>query len=127
MIYGIGTDIVEISRMELALQKWKERFIGRIFSATESAYCRKRHNEAIHFAARFAAKEACLKSLGLGLGGGLALKDIEVVNNKMGKPELTIDRDLNRILKRQGRFEFHLSLTHTREYAAAVVLCVLTN
>jgi holo-[acyl-carrier protein] synthase len=76
-------------------------------------------------AARFAAKEACLKSLGLGLGMGLALREIEIINDRSGRPQLTIDRDLSPILKKHRMLAFHLSMTHSHEYAAATVICEL--
>ena len=70
MIFGIGTDLVEVSRVEKILQKWGEKFLKKVFSQNEIEYCKKKAFPAIHFAARFAAKESFLKSLGIGLGMG---------------------------------------------------------
>ncbi len=122
MIRGIGIDIVEIDRIEEAIRKWGDRFVRRVFSEAEIAYCGSKHFPARHYAARFAAKEACLKSLGVGLGGGVALRDISVVNRRGGKPELNVDTDLNPILKNASACEFHLSLSHSQAYASAVVV-----
>ena len=121
MIQGVGIDIIEIDRIDEAIRKWGDRFVRRVYSEKEIAYCGSKHFPARHYAARFAAKEACLKSLGLGLGQGLALRDISVVNSRSGKPELSIDRDLNPILKNTN-YMFHLSLSHSQAYASAVVV-----
>ena len=126
MIYGVGIDVVEIARMERILRKWGESFVSRVFSEREAAACRERRHAARHFAARFAAKEACLKSLGLGLGG-LSFREMEIVKGAAGNPELMIDRDLKPILKMQGRYAFHVSLSHEDEYAAAVVILEITD
>ena len=125
MIRGIGIDVIEISRIEGAIGKWGDRFLNRVFSETEISYCRNRNFGARHYAARFAAKEACLKSLGIGLGMGLSLKNISVVNNEKGKPELLIDKDLQPILKESQTCQFYLSMSHTREYASAIVVVEL--
>ena len=121
-ILGIGIDTVETSRIDRAVKRWGNRFLKRVFSESEIAYCNKKNSEASHLAARFAAKEACLKSLGLGLDGGIALNKIIIANNQSGKPELTIDKDLSAILKKSDSFVFHLSMTHTKEYASAIVI-----
>ncbi len=125
MIQGIGIDIIEISRIDQALQRWGDRFLKRVYSGTEIEYCKGKQFSARHYAARFAAKEACLKSLGVGLGGPVALKDIIVINRPGGKPELIIDTDLNPVLKSPGSFQFNLSMTHSKEFASAIVIVEL--
>ena len=87
MIYGTGIDIVEVRRMEEIIQKWGGRFVARVFSQGEISYCTSCALPAMHYAARFAAKESFLKSLGMGLGMGLCLRDIEVTSDRQGKPE----------------------------------------
>ncbi|MFB3925745.1 MAG: holo-ACP synthase [Syntrophales bacterium] len=123
MICGVGIDIVEISRIEKAMNKWGGRFINKIYSHREIEYCRHKHFPARHYAVRFAAKEAAMKCLGIGMGAGLAFREIEVVNNRRGKPELIIHSDLSPLLKSAGQgVLFHLSLTHSIDYAAAAVI-----
>ena len=94
MIYGIGTDFVEVPRIEKILQKWGEKFTGRVYSKGEIDYCHNKAFPAMHFAARFAVKESFLKSLGIGLGMGVKLRDIEVINTPQGKPILKINQTI---------------------------------
>ena len=122
MIYGVGIDIVEVLRVEKILQKWGDPFIAKVYSADETAYCKKKAFPAIHFAARFAAKESFLKSLGMGLGMGVGLKDIELINDLQGKPYLKTHNRAEAILREVGIMTIHVSVTHTREYANAVVI-----
>jgi holo-[acyl-carrier protein] synthase len=122
MIIGTGIDLADVKRMQRLLAKWGDRFTGRFFSPGEMAYCRQKASPAIHFAARFAAKEAFLKSLGIGLGMGVALKDIEVVNDDRGKPDLVLYGEARRMIDERGIRRMHLSLTHTAESAVAMVI-----
>jgi holo-[acyl-carrier protein] synthase len=122
MIIGMGIDLVDIDRMKKLLAKWSDRFTGRCFSQREVEYCSGRAVPAIHFAARFAAKESFLKSLGIGLGMGVALKDIEVTRDDQGKPGLLLHGQAHRRLSALGVRKVHLSLTHTEICAAAVVI-----
>jgi holo-[acyl-carrier protein] synthase len=122
MICGIGIDLVEIYRIEKILKKWGEKFTGRVYSESEIEYCQKRAHPAVHYAARFAAKEAYLKSIGIGLAGGVRLKDIEVIRNQQGKPDLNLHNKAKTILNRYGTPAVHLSITHTKNYATAVVV-----
>ena len=122
MIYGIGTDLVEVSRIERILQRWGEHFVMKVYSHDEIDYCKRRASPAQHFAARFAAKESFLKSLGIGLGMGVSLKDIELINNQDGKPMLRIHRKAESILCEEGIKAVHVSVTHTNKYAHTVVI-----
>ena len=122
MIYGIGTDLVEISRIEKIIKRWGDRFTGKVFSQNEINYCENKAYPAIHYAARFAAKESFLKSLGIGLGMGVSLKDIEVINNPQGSPQLHMNEKIQGILEKRGITAIHISMTHTREHAQAVVV-----
>jgi holo-[acyl-carrier protein] synthase len=122
MIAGTGIDLVDVKRMQRLLSKWGERFTGRYFSPGEIAYCRQKASSATHYAARFAAKEAFLKSLGIGLGMGVGLRDIEIVNDDRGKPELIVYGEAQRILSDRGIRRLHVSLTHTTESAGAIVI-----
>jgi holo-[acyl-carrier protein] synthase len=122
MIYGVGIDIVEVLRIEKILQRWGDQFITRVYSVNEADYCKKKAFPATHFAARFAAKESFLKSLGMGLGMGVDLKDIELMNHLQGKPYLKTHNRAEAILREVGITTIHVSVTHTREYANAVVI-----
>jgi len=122
MIYGIGTDLVEVKRMEKILKRWGERFAEKVYSQNEVTYCQTKAYPAIHYAARFAAKESFLKSLGIGLGMGVALKDIEVINNPQGSPQLHMNERIKGILDKRGITAVHVSMTHTREHAQAMVV-----
>jgi len=122
MIHGIGTDFVEVSRIERILQKWGNRFLDRVYAHDEIEYCKNKTFPAIHFAARFAAKESFLKSLGIGLGMGVKLNEIEVSNNALGRPVLKMNEKVVSILDNLGVKTIHVSMTHTREHAHAIVV-----
>jgi holo-[acyl-carrier protein] synthase len=122
MIYGIGTDFVEVPRIEKILHKWGEKFTGRVYSKGEIDYCRSKAFPAMHFAARFAVKESFLKSLGIGLGMGVKLRDIDVINTPQGKPILNINEQIEGIIDKFGITAIHISLTHTKEHAHAIVV-----
>ncbi len=112
MISGIGIDIIEVARIEKLGSK-SLRFLERVFTAGEIAYCLKKKNKYQHFAARFAAKEAFFKAL----GERIPWKDVELVNLTSGKPTLK--------LKGKRRWPFrqaHVSVSHLAEHALAVVL-----
>jgi len=122
MIEGIGTDLVDVERIRKSLERFGDRFTGRVFTAYECGYCGKKAFPAIHYAARFAAKESFLKALGIGLGMGVNLADIEVRNNAEGRPGLTIYGRGREMLAERGVTAVHLTLTHTRSQAAATVV-----
>jgi holo-[acyl-carrier protein] synthase len=122
MIQGIGIDLVENERIEKIIGKWGDKFLHRVFSTEEINYCSRHIQASIHYGARFAAKEAFLKAMGIGLGMGVKLREIEVVNNDQGKPDLLLQDSANeQIIKREIR-KIHLSLTHTKNYATAIVI-----
>jgi holo-[acyl-carrier protein] synthase len=90
MIHGIGTDIVEIYRIKDAVEKWGERFLKKIFTENEIAYCNKKKDPYPHLAVRFAAKEAVIKASSLLRDKRLAFHDIEILNEPSGKPFIKI-------------------------------------
>ena len=90
MILGIGSDIVDIRRIEQVLERHGERFARRVFTETERARADARANRAATFAKRFAAKEACAKALGTGIGGGVFWRDLGVVNLASGRPTIQL-------------------------------------
>ncbi len=121
MMYGVGTDLVEVARIERILKKWRERFTLKVFSDREIRYCSEKVCPARHFAARFAAKEAFLKGLGLGMGNGVRFRDVEVINRAEGKPVLELHERARDMIERAGIRGSHLSISHTERYAMAFV------
>ncbi len=121
-IYGIGTDLVEVARIERTIGKWNGRFLKRIFSEGEIRYCEKKAFPPQHYAARFAVKEALLKCIGMGLFSGLSLRDIEVVNTKEGKPELMVHGKVRESIDALDIRACHVSISHTNNFATAVVI-----
>ena len=122
MICGIGIDLVENSRLEKIIEKWGIKFFKRVFSAGEIQYCGKHIRSSTHYGARFAAKESFLKALGIGLGMGVKLSDIEVIHDKNGKPILALCGGAKVQIEKRKITKIHLSLTHTKKYATAIVL-----
>lgn len=122
MIYGIGIDMVEISRFEKALERWGDRFLKRIFTEAEIEYCHHTVRAASRFALRFAAKEAFSKALGLGFRNGLALKHIEVKRGHNGRPHLSLHKRAKELCERHGIKDSFLSLSDNGLYAVAVVV-----
>ena len=90
MIVGMGTDLVEIERIERSIDRFGERFLERIYSPAEIAYCQSKKNFAESFAARFAAKEAGAKALGTGISWGVSWHEFEVLREPSGKPSLVL-------------------------------------
>lgn len=124
-VRGIGIDLVPIPRMRRVLERWDERFLARVFTADEIAYCRRRKDPVPHFAARFAAKEAGLKALGTGLRLGVNWRELEVRRERGGPPALFLhgrSRDLARA--RHGADRMLLALTHDGDYAIAQAMLV---
>ena len=112
-----GVDIIEIPRVGQVLERFGQRFLDRVFTPQEIAYCRGRPP---NLAARFAAKEATMKALGTGTRG-VGWKDIEVVRQKSGAPAVKLHGRAERRARRLGVQEVALSLSHSREYAVAFV------
>jgi holo-[acyl-carrier protein] synthase len=122
MIIGIGVDLVEVARMERAIGRHPVRLVQRVFTAREQQECEGRHRPAMHYAARFAAKEAFLKAVGLGLRGGMRWRDCGVVHAPSGKPRLEIGGRAAERMAELGAAHAHVSLTHTDDHACAVVI-----
>ena len=124
---GIGIDHCEVDRMETALARWGARFRDRVFTEREIAYCEAfKRGKAIHYAGRFASKEATLKALGTGLAMGINWREIEVTRNRGEEPRLAVSGRAAQIAARRGANRFHLSITHTRTLASAVVTATCT-
>ena len=120
MIIGIGTDIVEVPRISKSIEN--EAFKIKVFSKNEIMYCETKANKAESYAVRFAAKEAFLKALGTGLRGDIALNEIEIVNDDLGKPSINLIGKSAQIIVDKKIKTTHLSLSHTKEMAVAMVV-----
>ena len=121
MIIGVGTDIIEVNRIEKLLSKQK-KFKERIFTPGEIAYCEHKVNSAQNYAARFAVKEAFLKAIGTGWREGVAFKEIEVVNNEKGKPELVLSGNAKQITDEMGVTNIQVSISHLKDLAIGFVI-----
>ena len=113
-----GVDIIEISRVRRTLERYGRRFLDRVYTPAEIAYCRER---APNLAARFAAKEATMKALGTGVRG-VSWKDIEVIRHESGAPAIKLHGRCKQRAQRLGVQEVAISLSHSREYAVASVV-----
>lgn len=122
MIYGIGMDLVQIRRIQEALQRWGERFQNKVFTPGEIRYCQKKRNSSPNFAARFAAKEAFVKALGIGIRRGVHWRDVEVQRGALGKPVLKLTGRAAEMCRREKIEGVFLTLTHDGEYSAAMVV-----
>lgn len=114
----VGIDLVEVARVEKARRRWGERFLGRVYTDGELAASRGRDTS---LAARFAAKEAAAKALGVGIGG-VAWREVEVVTAANGKPELVLHGRALALSRELGLTETALSLSDTADHAVAVVI-----
>ena len=123
MIHGIGTDIIEIERIQSAYERWGERFLRRVFTEEEIRYSLKRRNPAPHLAARFAAKEAGAKALGTGISRGVSWKQIYVTRQRGQAPRLNFVGQAAELMGRYGAdVRVHLALTHSDHIAQAFVI-----
>jgi holo-[acyl-carrier protein] synthase len=122
MIFGTGIDIVNIERIESLMARWGDLFLGRVFTEKEIVWCQQRTRPPECFAIRFAAKEAFLKAIGLGLRHGIYWTDIEVENDRLGKPLVSLHRKAKEVLETRGIHKALLTLSHDRPYAVAHVI-----
>jgi holo-[acyl-carrier protein] synthase len=122
VIYGIGTDVVEIARVEKALARWGERFAERILCEPELDRFRKHRQPVSYLAKRFAAKEAFTKALGTGIRAPANWHGVWVVNRPSGKPELEFSRELRLFLSERRIARSHLTLTDERGVAVTTII-----
>ena len=124
-IFGIGTDIVNINRIDHSLKKYGFSFKNKIFSKKEISYCEKKKDSSAFYAKRFAAKEAFSKALGTGIRKGVNLKNIEISNNIHGKPFILLKGSVANYLKKKVKTRkcyIHLSLSDDKPWAQATVI-----
>jgi holo-[acyl-carrier protein] synthase len=122
MILGTGIDIVNIDRIKRLMARWGDLFLSRVFTEREIVWCQRRTRPPECFAIRFAAKEAFLKAIGLGLRHGICWTDIEVENDPLGKPLLSLHRRAKEILETHRIHKALLTLSHDQPYAVAHVI-----
>lgn len=122
MIFGIGVDIADITRFQKFLDQANVALLERLFSEGERAACIKRKDAASRLAARFAAKEAFLKALGIGLRDGLSWHDVQICNDDLGKPELLLAGKAEEFCQKHAICRSFLSLSHDGGNAVAMVV-----
>jgi holo-[acyl-carrier protein] synthase len=122
MVYGIGVDIVKIERFERALERWGDRLCERVFTPQELLICHNKAHPGRHLALRFAAKEAMLKALGIGMFQGVAWNEIEIINDPLGRPHIKVGGAAERICQEKGIKAIFVSISHEHDYGVAHVL-----
>ena len=123
MIEGFGVDIVEVKRIKAAVKKFGARFLNKIYTKRELAYCKKKGMPEQHLAARFAAKEAVYKAFGGDGKNPIAWTDIEIINDRHGKPDVVLKGTAKRLMAKRRVKKAVVSLSHTKNYA--VGNCIL--
>ena len=124
-IFGIGTDIINIKRLEKSLKKNGTKFKNKIFTNKEKLYCESKKNPSAYYAKRFAAKEAFAKALGTGFRRDITFKSIVVSNNQFGKPSIKISASVDTFLKKKKKnkkYKIYLSLSDDLPWAQATVI-----
>lgn len=116
---GLGNDLIEISRIRASVERHGLHFINRIFTEKEQDYCYKYKDPAPHFAGRFAAKEAIAKALGTGFGSHLSWKDVEILNDELGKPHVYLSDSAKKAFQHPN---IHVAISHSNDYAMAVAI-----
>lgn len=119
MIQGIGNDIIEVSRIKSIIDRYHSRFLNRVFTPHEQKYCLSKKEPSLHFAGRFAAKEAIAKALGTGLRHGLSWQDIEIRNDPAGKPFVVLSEKFMKLFNSPSLM---VTISHCHAYATAVAV-----
>ena len=122
MIKGLGIDIVETSRIRQVIERHGEQFLNRVFTPAEQAVGKVRASAQHFYAGRWAAKEAAAKALGCGIGSECSFNEIEVIDSAIGVPSLVFTGSAAKTAAALGAKNVRVSITHEREYAAAVVI-----
>src|SRR6516164_6368246 len=122
MIIGMGIDVAEVGRIRDVIESQTERFLRRVYTANEAAYCERFKNKYERYAGRFAAKEAGMKALGTGWSRGVRWVDVEVVRHHGARPTLELKGEARKIADRLGVKHVAVSITHTVEQAIAQVI-----
>jgi holo-[acyl-carrier protein] synthase len=121
LIFGLGTDIIEVEKVELKMSK-TGGLREKIFTQKEIEYCESKFHKGQHYAARFAVKEAFFKALGTGWRHGMAFCEIEILNDDLGKPEITLHGKAKEFTENSAISHTHVSLSHIKNIVNAVVI-----
>lgn len=121
-ISGLGNDVARIGRFRRFVEDGKQAVLERIFAAGELDYALAKADPAPHLAVRFAAKEAFLKALGLGLRCGISWHEVQVVRNELGRPDIALSGRAAELFRSRGHTTIHLSCSHDGDYAFATVI-----
>jgi len=121
MVRGIGVDIIDIPRIKKVIGN-DGKFVEKVFTEAEIRYCQAKFRKEIHYAARFAAKEAFFKALGTGWRNGMKWTEISIENDDLGKPEITLSGKTLENFEKNGMALINLSISHTKDYAVAFVV-----
>ncbi|MFQ5596929.1 MAG: holo-ACP synthase [Nitrospiria bacterium] len=121
-VVGIGIDLVRISRIKKMMERWNGRFLDRVFSSREKAYCLQMHLPYIHLSGRFAIKEAVMKALGTGLRSGIRWKEIETLRGPSGQPQVRLLGTAYKKAAGLGVAEIFCSISHDVDYAVGQVV-----
>lgn len=127
MIEGFGVDIVEVKRIKSAVKKWGRRFLDKIYTKRELAYCKSKGAPEQHLAARFAAKEAVYKAFGGEEDAPIAWTDVEILNEKNGKPKVILKGSAKRLKEKRRISKVVVSLSHTENYAVGNCILLRRN
>ncbi len=127
MIIGLGTDIVEITRIGQMIERHGELFLQRVYTEVEIRYCQQRKESMQHYAGRWAAKEAVMKTLGTGFTRGVGWQDIEVANTKSGQPRIILSGGAKEFATKRGIGEILITISHCRTYATATAVALQTQ
>jgi holo-[acyl-carrier protein] synthase len=129
VIIGLGNDVIDIKRIEAAITRFGDRFLDRIFTATERSKSDRRRERAASYAKRFAAKEACSKALGTGFRNGVFWRDMGVVNLPSGRPTMVLTGGAARQLARitPPGFEARIDLTLTDDFPQAQAIVIISG
>ena len=122
MIYGIGTDIVKVNRIQASVQRWGEAFAQRILHESELVHYQKAASPANFLAKRFAAKEAAVKALGTGFSDGIRLREISVGHEPAGRPVLLFYGKTQQRIEQAGIISSHISISDEQDYVIAFVV-----
>jgi holo-[acyl-carrier protein] synthase len=123
MVKGIGVDLVEIPRVEECIDRHGDHFLEKVFTASEISYCNRKKRPAVHFAGRWAAKEAFFKALPLECQTAVSWKNVQILSSDSGRPEIDIcGAELARRTRTAGIKRFHCSISHERSLCAAFVV-----
>ena len=121
MIFGIGTDIIEVERIEKMVARGRQ-YLETIFTEKEMEYCESKARKSEHYAVRYAAKEATFKALGTGWRDGFAFSEIEVINDELGKPQVFLNGKVKEFFDLHQIKQTSISLSHGKASAIAVII-----